>query len=293
MSNETVLWLASADRGKKTLLDGTFRPLASPERRLYARELIDLSLQFYSGRNVAALPTGAGYKVAAKDPDDLDGDLLFQSTNVTSSAADLAAGLLTFGDVDLNTVELIAWIGTEPTLDARLEVLQLDAPGGVEEQVLLQTDVPILHDVIQGDEDAPVYAPRLKHNVSASAAPTADDDSSDGYGVGSVWIYDGAVYICTDATEGAAVWYTWTPATSHTHQREHFTLNATDITNAYVLLGMVPATLTMVRLAVVGPGWQQYGLDYTAEAAKKVTWGGLGLDGILEAGDKLIIEYYT
>lgn len=47
-----------------------------------------------------------------------------------------------------------------------------------------------------------------KNNTSATAAPTATDDSASGYEVGSVWIdvTNDAVYTCVDATASAAVW---------------------------------------------------------------------------------------
>jgi len=45
-------------------------------------------------------------------------------------------------------------------------------------------------------------------NLSATAAPTVDDDSSVGYAVGSMWIDTTAdeAYRCVDPTAGAAVW---------------------------------------------------------------------------------------
>ena len=40
-----------------------------------------------------------------------------------------------------------------------------------------------------------------------TTTPTVNDDSLKGYGVGSLWSMDDMVtYVCTDATEGAAVW---------------------------------------------------------------------------------------
>lgn len=45
-------------------------------------------------------------------------------------------------------------------------------------------------------------------NMAATAAPTVNDDSGDGYDVGSKW-YDttnDALYVCVDATAAAAVW---------------------------------------------------------------------------------------
>lgn len=48
----------------------------------------------------------------------------------------------------------------------------------------------------------------LKHNFSATAAPTGTDDSSAGYAVGSIWIdvTGDKVYICYDATASSALW---------------------------------------------------------------------------------------
>jgi len=47
-----------------------------------------------------------------------------------------------------------------------------------------------------------------QHKLDATAAPTVDDDSADGYAVGSLWfdVTNKTVYACVDATEGAAVW---------------------------------------------------------------------------------------
>lgn len=48
----------------------------------------------------------------------------------------------------------------------------------------------------------------LKVNLSASADPTVNDDSGDGYGIGSFWFNTTAskIFICIDATVGAATW---------------------------------------------------------------------------------------
>jgi len=49
----------------------------------------------------------------------------------------------------------------------------------------------------------------IKSNLAAAVAPTADEDSGDGYSVGSLWLDTTAdkSYICLDATESAAVWH--------------------------------------------------------------------------------------
>ena len=50
----------------------------------------------------------------------------------------------------------------------------------------------------------------LKNNLSAIIAPTVNDDSSNGYEPGSVWIDNTgkAAYQCVDASVGAAIWTT-------------------------------------------------------------------------------------
>jgi hypothetical protein len=51
---------------------------------------------------------------------------------------------------------------------------------------------------------------RPKCNFTATAAPGVGDDVDDGYAVGSMWIdvTGDVVYVCVDATAGAAVWNT-------------------------------------------------------------------------------------
>ena len=46
------------------------------------------------------------------------------------------------------------------------------------------------------------------HNFTATNIPNSSNDSSEGYSIGSRWIYSviNREYVCTDATIGAAVW---------------------------------------------------------------------------------------
>ena len=44
-----------------------------------------------------------------------------------------------------------------------------------------------------------------KNNFEGEAYPLVTDDETKGYSKGSIWIYQEA-YICTDATEGYAIW---------------------------------------------------------------------------------------
>ena len=51
----------------------------------------------------------------------------------------------------------------------------------------------------------------LKNNIGSANDPTVNDDTNDGYSVGSVWINTTAspkrIYQCVDPTATAAVWY--------------------------------------------------------------------------------------
>jgi len=64
----------------------------------------------------------------------------------------------------------------------------------------------------EGQTEPPHGLPKCKYD--ATATPTVNDDTSEGYSVGSEWQYDGTIYKCVDATEGAAVWLD-TDLTSH------------------------------------------------------------------------------
>lgn len=45
-----------------------------------------------------------------------------------------------------------------------------------------------------------------KNNFEAINYPLVTDDETKGYSKGSLWIYDVDAWICTDATEGFAIW---------------------------------------------------------------------------------------
>ena len=46
----------------------------------------------------------------------------------------------------------------------------------------------------------------IKHELNATRAPAATDDSTDDYAVGSLWIYKGLMWRCHDVTEDEARW---------------------------------------------------------------------------------------
>jgi len=76
---------------------------------------------------------------------------------------------------------------------------------------------------------------------------------------------------------------------------EIFTLDGDDITNKYVDLTNVPVDGTAVEVTPVGGIPQEYTTDFTVitdgSDVKRLNWSTLGLDGVVEATDKLIVSY--
>lgn len=62
------------------------------------------------------------------------------------------------------------------------------------------------------------WVPGLKSNFSATTAPTVNDDNTQNYEIGSVWVntLTDVYYVCVDATTGAAVWLDLTTGTGGT-----------------------------------------------------------------------------
>lgn len=104
----------------------------------------------------------------------------------------------------------------------------------------------------------------IKTNLAAAVAPTINEDSGDGYAVGSLWIDTTAdkTYVLVDATVGAAVWNDVTatggaPATAdisdvavtQTEFAELETIGATTISaNQWAALGGIAETLGSAEL---------------------------------------------
>ena len=75
-----------------------------------------------------------------------------------------------------------------------------------------------------------------------------------------------------------------------TYNVEKFTLSPSDITNKSVTLANTPSTANLTRLVVIEGIEQDYGVDFSVSGTL-LTWNGLGLESLLESGDKLIIVY--
>lgn len=99
-----------------------------------------------------------------------------------------------------------------------------------------------------------------------------------------------ALKLIFNPISGTLDWIDEANASVSGYQIESFTLNATDITNKYVTLASPPSPATSVAIYPVGGSIQFYGDDYTVSGSQ-VGWNGLGLDGLLASGDKLVITY--
>jgi len=80
-----------------------------------------------------------------------------------------------------------------------------------------------------------------------------------------------------------------------TRNVETLTLDATDISNAYIDLAQTPASTSGVVVVPIGGILQENNEDYNiitdGSTAKRVAWGGLGLEDLLESGEKISVSY--
>lgn len=70
-------------------------------------------------------------------------------------------------------------------------------------------------------------------------------------------------------------------------------LTAQNILEKSITLASAPKNPSQVIVTPEGGPAQVYATDFTIVDANKVTWSGLGLDGFLEAGERLFISYVT
>lgn len=74
------------------------------------------------------------------------------------------------------------------------------------------------------------------------------------------------------------------------YKPEFFTLSALDISNKFITLAETPTDLIKTRLIPINGVEQEYGVNFTVSGTT-LSWNTLGLDGVLEENDKLIVIY--
>ncbi len=150
--------------------------------------------------NSAELPsdtTVGGTQAATTTETEANAAAISTHTADTDNPHSVTASQVGLGNVD-NTADTDKPVSTatQTALDAKADETDLTSHTG-------NTDNP--HSVTKAQVGLGSVA-NILDNLTATAAPTVTDDSSDGYSAGSWWYYSGTLYICTDATEDAAVW---------------------------------------------------------------------------------------
>ena len=121
------------------------------------------------------------------------------SADVTDATNVDAAGAVMESDYDANTVLAADTDNTPAALTIAEQTLIGRITGG-NITGLTESQVKTLLSIDNVNN--------LKFNLNASAGPTVDDDTTQGYSVGSMWVdvSNDATYICQDASTAAAVW---------------------------------------------------------------------------------------
>jgi hypothetical protein len=181
------------------------------------------------------IPAGATFDLVIVSREDPPGGLLAKSTSCgpvpspTPTPTDDETGTLVFA-ITTNTVELRAHLAGARGKQCIVELVRTDL---VVPQTLARWQVVCWN---QGyDPVAAVYA-ELKHNTACNpdVAPTVNDDSLLGYAIGSVWVHCSAnvVYLCVDATPGAAEWRRLTVAADEFYDNSGGILVADNVQDA-------------------------------------------------------------
>lgn len=152
-----------------------------------------------------APPTGSTWEIVLVDREDPTGGVLARSSAM-APAPNSALSVFVFS-IATNTVELRAYLADSRGKSTIVELVRTDF---VVPQTFCRWQVTCWN---QGwDPNSAVYA-QLRHHSTCDPdrEPGPDDDSLIGYGIGSIWVWcaDNSVWLCTDATPGAAIWRKW------------------------------------------------------------------------------------
>jgi len=130
----------------------------------------------------------------------------------------------------------------------------------------LRTNYPIsFHVCAKNTAPAEWHNVGVKRTIDATTAPTASDDSGDGYSESSIWIDVTAnkAYVCLDASSGAAVWQEIGSATVAAHASDH-TDGTDDIQNA---TASQKGLATAAQIQKLDLQHDRPGIDWTARTA--------------------------
>lgn len=118
-------------------------------------------------------------------------------------------------------------------------------------------------------------------SLGSSSIDELEDVNTTGASVGEVLKWDGAEFV--PSTDNAA------------GNVQTFTLTLSDISNKYVDLATPPSTPTATRLSISGAPGMAYSTDFEVITngidIRRLSWNGKTIDGILESGDVVTVEY--
>lgn len=74
----------------------------------------------------------------------------------------------------------------------------------------------------------------------------------------------------------------------------YHTIDLTDVMNKYFNIAVAPGQGAKLKIYTIGGTTLEHGVDYLVDVGNlRVTWDGLGLDGLVAAGDKFQLVYLT
>jgi len=126
-----------------------------------------------------------------------------------------------------------------------------------------------------------------KVNYAGVAAPTATDDSSKGYSVGSRWYYGTNIYECVSAGVGAAVWSNINAVTSPAGSGTELQYRNAGAFGAVAGTSWDGTTLVLPRVSIASNTWTfTSGTILKANRDSQIVWA----DGILQIGSSAHIS---
>ena len=160
---------------------------------------------------------------------------------------------LATGDIEANQIVTVVYDGTNFQMQSQTaQTPVLDGDFGATEGFLRKTA-------------AGAYTAH-KSNLAAGAVPTVNDDSGDGYSIGSEWIYGSRIWIAAAVTVGAANWREISPKLPYIHVT----------TRVYAPPGELLAGSTLIDLLKAAPMYIPDLHTYTQITAEVTAAAGAG-----------------
>jgi len=156
-----------------------------------------------TGGKITGLKAGKLYRLEAniQGNSPVTGDTVFRFVDLTANAQIGSAWQPFSGNLNTAVGVLPSQVAYfKPTANSEVGV---DAISGTVGEIGIRSTFSVTEIATQTTTTA-----SITNNLAATTAPTVTDDSGSGYAVGSEWVNtaSGSVYICVDATAGAAVW---------------------------------------------------------------------------------------